>query len=56
MDAHDVQVRQELERRLAVISSDEADDPVHGPLSTVDLVWLAAIVAAAIVLGIVVTL
>lgn len=56
MDAHDVQVRQELERRLAVIAGEEADDPVHDRLSSVDLVWLVAIITAAIVLGVVVTL
>lgn len=55
MDAHDVQVRQELERRLAVISSEEADDPVHDPLSATDLVWLAVIIAVAVALGVVVT-
>lgn len=56
MDAHDTQVQAELERRTAVITHEEAGDRVHVRLPVADLVWMVAIVAAAVVGGLVAAL
>jgi hypothetical protein len=56
MDATDPQVRQELERRLAVIDTDEIADEAHAPLPRVDLWALALIVAVSLVCAMVVGL
>lgn len=52
MDTSDARVREELNRRLRTISTDEVGDPVHAPLPRADLVACIVIVVLSIVVGV----
>lgn len=56
MDTTDPAVQRELERRLRIIEDQEVGDPAHDAFPVGDLIVLAIIVIAAILVGLVVNL
>lgn len=54
MDVQEASIAQELNRRLAIIQTDEAGDESHQPLSSREQ-WVAwALVAVSLIIGLVV--
>jgi hypothetical protein len=54
MDIQDAEIREELERRLAILSTEELNDPAHQPLPTVDAWLIVAAIVVTTVIGLVV--
>jgi hypothetical protein len=53
MDTTDPAVKQELERRLQVIETEEVGDPAHDAFPRADLIALVALVVLSIVVGLI---
>lgn len=53
MDTTDPAVRQELERRLRVIETDEVGDPAHDAFPRADLIALVVIVVLSIIVALI---
>lgn len=54
MDIQDAEVRRELDRRLAILTSEELNDPAHQPLSTADAWSILATIMVTTIIGLVV--
>ena len=54
MDIQDAEVREELDRRLAILTSEELNDPAHQPLPKADAWAILAIIVVTTVIGLVV--
>jgi hypothetical protein len=54
MDIQDAEVREELDRRLAILTSEELNDPAHQPLPKADAWAIIAIIVVTTVIGLVV--
>jgi hypothetical protein len=54
MDIHDTEVREELDRRLAILTSEELNDPAHQPLSKADAWSILAAIVVTTIIGLVV--
>jgi hypothetical protein len=54
MDIQDADVREELDRRLAILTSEEINDPAHQPLPQADAWAILAAIVVTTIIGLVV--
>lgn len=54
MDIQDSEIREELDRRLAILTSEELNDPAHQPLPKADAIGILGAIVVTTIIGLVV--